>query len=218
MTWHRIKTFILFVVLPLTLSCEGCVRQQYSVTGTFPLSRTFTIDETGSFQGGDLITADDIRDALDIPQDACITSVDIQGISLKYKLLPDNAATSVTVSGFVEEIGGTGRTFAFEDYLLPMPVGYVQQAIVTGLLATGISAIQERIEGFLTGLGSQAFVVGVVGDASPAGSRVNIDLTLTIRGSFQYAFCIDVFDFMAEGPECTLPENLPDECPDIGSP
>jgi len=28
MTWQRIKMFILFVLLPITLSCDGCVRQQ----------------------------------------------------------------------------------------------------------------------------------------------------------------------------------------------
>jgi len=195
---------ILLICLPLFSSCE---KRILSFPATFSRTEIFTLDEAGgAFSESSTITADDIRNALDLPDDADITSVNIEALSASVELLEANEASTITVSGSIDEIGGS-QDFMFQNYVIPLDgiIGLNTPFIgVNPLIAAGISKLKTKIESFLLGLGSQqSFDVAVSGTSSPGGARVAVQLYLKIQMSMEYKICVDVAkDFVEGGEKC----------------
>jgi len=206
MTINRLKKVILFVVLPLFMSCSACENKLFHFSVPFPVPHTFNIDDTdGTFSEVTTVTANDILDALDLPSEdeICIKSVSIRGISLKPVVGADNGASSVTVSGQVSEDGSL--LHAFQNYPLPLPTGLATEFVVDQLIEAGINRIRGKIEGFILGLDSQSFNIVFSGDSSPAGSRIQVDITLSIQGTIEYDQCVEVWDFLSISEDCPDP-------------
>jgi len=194
---------ILLICVPLM---SGCEKRILSFPAPLDKTEVFTLDEIGgAFSEFSTISANDIRNAIDIPDDADITSVVVEALSIRVEVLEANQASSVTVSGSVDEIGGP-RDYMFQNYVIPLDglIGVDTPFIgVNPLLAAGITKLKNKIQSFLLGLDSESFNVTVSGTSSPGGSRVAVRLHLQIKMAMEYKICVDVAkDFVEGGEPC----------------
>jgi hypothetical protein len=112
----RIAIATILFTLPLLLSCES--RLFHFV---FDLNKTsvFQVDETGSFSMQEYISAAEILNEIDLPEDARITGVDVEALSLRVVVKPGNQAQEVVVSGSITPLGG-GKQFLFQNKSLTL--------------------------------------------------------------------------------------------------
>jgi hypothetical protein len=199
---RKMALFVLLISLALFSSCEKKL-----IEFTIDLNRTsvFTLDETsGAFDESETITASDIRGALDIPDDAEITDVDIEALSVSVVVREENEATSLRVNGSYVDQLGQGRMY--ENYLIPLEgtVGVNTPFIgINNLLSEGISRLRGKIEAFIQNLDNQSFQIRVWGNSEPPGVRVSLDLHLRVKMTIKYKECVEVFKgLMDEGEDC----------------
>jgi len=194
---------ILLICVPLMSSCE---KRMLSFPAPLDKTEVFTLDETGgAFSEFSTISANDIRNAIDIPDDADISSVVVEALAIRVEVLEANEASNLTVSGSIDEIGGA-RDYMFENYVIPIEglVGVDTPFIgVNPLIAAGITKLKNKVQSFLLGLDNESFNISVSGNASPEGSRVALRLHLQIKMAMEYKLCVDVAkDFVEGGEPC----------------
>ncbi|MFQ6104838.1 MAG: hypothetical protein ACE5OP_11180 [Candidatus Glassbacteria bacterium] len=199
------KTTVMIVLASLLLF-GSCEKKMFEFTGGINQTKIFTLDEiSGNFSESKTITAAEILDNLDVPSDARIKTVNVEALSLRVTVREDNEASLLTVSGSVVEQGG--RSFLFQDYALPIEgaVGVDTPWVgLNALIATGISRLKGKLEGFIKGLDSQSFDISVSGASSPPGQRVALDLHLRVKITITYDQCVDVLKGAVGGRDCDI--------------
>ncbi len=189
------KLFILIFCIPLmALQCE---KRKFETVGTINVDETYEVDQTGHFTVVEDITSSQILDLFDIPEDAEITEVNLESVSIKVVVLGDNQATAVLVSG-AANLGETKPKF-FNNYVVPL-IGADKWYGVNSLIENGIKGIKDKLEGYLLGLDDKDFSIILEGDSSPTtGNRIHTQIILRITGTVKYFQCLEVPTFIVEG-------------------
>jgi len=195
----KTATMLLLLALPWITSCE---KQLFDFVITIDQSPSFEVDQTGAFEVWETITSGDLRDALDIPDDADITDVHIEALSLRIEAVEGvNQATALTVSGEVTDLIG-GRERMFDDFPVPLPTGFVSGLAVDQLIEQGISQLRTHLVNALVNDQDLAFDVYLEGDSNPPGQRIRLNIYLTIKATVNYSECLEVLELMSEGDAC----------------
>jgi hypothetical protein len=197
------KKKIIYVPLLALLLLTGCEKRLFHFIATIDQTPVFTFDSTGPFVQRVVITSDRVKAALDVPEDARITGVDIESLSLRVAVKPENRATALSVSGTIINANQT-RKKMFENY--PVVLAGVNTPFVglNSLIADGISELRGKLDGYVKNIDNTAFVIEVRGDSSPSsGQRVAIDLNLVVKATVKYDQCVEVPQLFSSGEECT---------------
>ncbi len=191
--------------LPLLalLMLTGCEKRLFHFVATINQSPTFTFDNTGPFVQSVVVTSDRIKAALDIPSDARITGVDIESLSLRVAVKPENRATAMSVTG-VTINANQQRKPMFQNYLVPLAGVNVPVIGLNALIEDGISELRGKLNGYVQNTDNTAFIIEVSGNSTPsAGQRVAIDLNLVVKATVKYDQCVEVPQLFSSGEDCT---------------
>ncbi len=162
----------------------------------------FTFDSTGPFVQRVVITSDRVKAALDVPEDARVTGIDIESLSLRVAVKPENRAPALNVSGTIIN-ANQARKKLFENK--PVVLAGVNTPFIglNSLIADGISELRGKLNGYVKDIDNAAFVIEMNGDTAPAGQRVAVDLHLVIKATVKYDQCVEVPQLFSSGEECT---------------
>jgi hypothetical protein len=191
------KLFILIFCIPLmALQCE---KRQFETVGTINVDETYEVDQTGHFVEVEEISRDQVLDLLDLPEDAEITEVNIESVSIKVVVLSDNQATAVIVEG-AADMGTTSKIEFFNNIIVPLVAVDDPWIGVNTLISNGVNAIKNKLEKIILGMDEDGFAVILEGDSSPtAGNRIHTQIILRITGTVKYVQCLEVPTFIVEG-------------------
>lgn len=188
------KLLFLVLCLPLMAWQMQCEKKKFPGVGTIKVDETFEVDQTGHFVEVEEISRDQVLDMLDLPDDAEITEVNIESLSIKVIVLSDNMASAVSVSGAADLGGKTPEIF--DDYIVPLVAPNSFFGINT-LISEGVNAIREKLEKIILGMDDNGFAVILEGDSSPTtGNRIHAQVILRITGTVKYYQCLTVPFFM----------------------
>ena len=71
------------------------------------------------------------------------------------------------------------------------------------LIATGVSKLRGKLEGYAKNTDSGSFFIEVSGISVPSGQRVLVDLHLRVKATVKYDQCVEVPQLFSSGEECT---------------
>lgn len=197
------KKIIACIPLLALLMLTSCEKRLFHFVATINQSPTFTFDNTGPFVQRVVITSDRIKAAIDVPSDARITGVDIESLSLRVTVKPENRASALSVTG-VTINANQQRKVMFQNYPVPLVGVNVPVIGLNSLIEDGISELRGKINGYVQNTDNTAFVIEVSGNSSPAsGQRVTIDLNLIVKASVKYDQCVEVPQLFSSGEKCT---------------
>lgn len=194
------KKIIACLPLLALLMLTGCEKRLFHFVATINQSPTFTFDSTGPFVQRVVITSDRINAAIDIPADARITGVDIESLSLKVAVKPENRATALSVTA-VTINANQQRKVMFQNYPLPLVGVNVPVIGLNALVEDGISELRGKINGYVQNTDNTAFIIEVSGNSG--GQRVAIDLNLIVKATVKYDQCVEVPQLFSSGEDCT---------------
>lgn len=196
----RLPIMVLILTAVLLASCES---KLFHFVVNFNRTFVYSIDESGPFEAEELVSADEIRSALTIPENARITSVDVEALSVKVVVRPENQVTNLLVTGKVVESPG-GKTSMFNNY--PIVLAGVDTPFIglNDLIATGIGRLKSKLEGFIMGLDEQSFAIELSGDSVPSGQILAIDVHLMVKATIKYEDCEDVLKGFMDGEDCDI--------------
>ncbi|MBN2201918.1 hypothetical protein JW777_08200 [bacterium] len=196
----RMLLFTVLIALPLV---TGCKKQLYHLTGTINVSELFDVnDPDGNYQAMQTIQSSDINAALDIPDNAVITGVEIETLYFNVLIQPDNRATSVRASAWVQQQGGAYIP-VFLNVNLPLANGILN---INSLEAPGIAILRAQLNAVVMHLASAGPVnvrVELIANQSP----VIADVELVVRGTVNYDACLEVPDWLSDGEKCDIDED-----------
>jgi hypothetical protein len=191
------------LILIIVLISSGCEYSKLQVPVDINVNKTFTVDQTGAYSESSQITYSEVFGALDIPSNATIDAVNIESISVKVVVLPNNRATAVKISGNLQL--GNSKPEVFKDYYAPLVGVNLEYVGLNSLIADGVSGLKTKIEGYLKSQDFSSFSINVNGNSSPTeGQRVNIQILLKITGTAKYTICA-YMPFFVGGENCTPP-------------
>lgn len=196
----KITACLLLLALPLL---SGCEKRLFHFIVTIDKTPTFAVDQTGAFDEAVVITSQDVLSALDIPEDARITSIDVEGLALKVVVKPGNQAARLKVSGEIYDVG-QNKSKMFENYPIVLAGVDVPFIGLNALIEAGISKLRSKLNGYVKNLDNSAFVIEVSGDSDPPGQRVVLDLQLKIKATVKYDQCVEVPQLFSSGEECDI--------------
>jgi hypothetical protein len=193
----RIAIATILFTLPLLASCES--RLFHFV---FDLNKTsvFGVDESGSFSMQEYISAEEILNEIDLPGDARITGVDVEALSLRVIVKPENEASNIVVSGSITPLGG-GKQFLFRNQSVSL-IGVDTLFGLNSLIEVGVSTLKNKLEGIILHLDPEGYNVGIEGSTDPGGSRVVVDIDLRVKATIKYDQCTEVLEGFMDGEKC----------------
>jgi len=192
----------LLLSVPLVMGCE---KMFYNFLISFPVSKTFEVDQPGSFGGNATYSVQDINDALDKPGDTEVpdNGISIESLSLRIETREGNAATGATVSGTVLNTETSQWDMVFSDFFIPIPdsVGEDTTVVILNLGNVGITTLRQQIEAIVTDdLAASSFQVDFEGDTEPSNQQIVAGITLVIKGTSEVEQCLNAF--MSSGESC----------------
>jgi len=199
----RVPTFVLAgllaLMVPGLLSCE---KQTFHFAVDVGYDEVWEIDATGDFETNPVVvTSNDIRGALDIPENGRITGVDIKALSLTIAKEGDNTATAVTLNGQIDDNVGS-LDYVFSDTTVPLVGLDVPFIGLNALVESGITKLRNRIRAYIDQTNTADFELWLEGSPTPADSRVHLTAHLVVDITVLYDECLDVPTGLTAGEKC----------------
>jgi hypothetical protein len=199
----RVPTFVLagllVLMVPGLLSCE---KQTFHFAVDVGYDEVWEIDATGDFETNPVVvTSNDIRGALDIPENGRITGVDIKALSLTIAKEGDNTATAVTLNGQIDDNVGS-LDYVFSDTTVPLVGLDVPFIGLNALVESGITKLRNRIRAYIDQTNTADFELWLEGSPTPADSRVHLTAHLVVDITVLYDECLDVPTGLTAGEKC----------------
>ncbi len=214
----RLTIILLFVALPLFTSCD---KRLFHFVVDFDEISIFQVDENGAFEMSEFVSADEIKNAVEVPSDGVITGVDIQQLEVWVELREGNEAGDLILSGEIIDLSG-GRDYMFRDYSVDISYPNAPFIGINSLISLGIIRLQGKIESYLLGLGDSGYYIRLSGRSEPQGQRIAVDIFLAARATVKYDQCLDVPSGFMGGDDCTIESGDTDSAvsapPRAGSP
>ena len=189
------------LILVIALMSSGCEWSKVQVPVDININKTFTVDQTGAYSQSVQVTYYEVMNGLNIPSTATVDEVNIESISVKVVVLPNNKATAVKISGKLQL--GSSSPEVFKDYSASLSAVNEWYGI-NALIDLGVQGLKSKLEGYLKSKDFSSFDINVNGNSSPTeGQRVNIQILLKISGTAKYTTCW-LLPFFAGGDKCNL--------------
>ncbi len=198
------KKLLLFCFAFTILFSSGCVNRLFKYTVTIEQSTQHTVDDPdGSFTTSAFISRTTVARALNLPEGARVTDLNIESLSLRVSVPNTNQATLATVSGVLGTSAGSSH-FLFRQQPIPLAGVNVPFIGLNSLIEDGIGKLKTELENFVKGLGSGSQVeVALSGVSTPAGSRVTVTIHLDIKATVKYERCEEVLEVLGDvGESC----------------
>ncbi len=191
----------LLIILVIPLLAMECQYRKFEFAPTINVEEAYIVEEAGPYSEEQIITREQVLDELDIPETAEIKEFNIEKISLKVGVLENNEASLILASGKLQL--GTQKPEVFKNFpisLVGVDVGWIG---LNDLIADGVGALKNKLEGYILGEDTAPFTIEVYGDSSPTGGqKVHVKLSLKITGSVKYEDCIETLSII--GDDCDL--------------
>jgi hypothetical protein len=187
---------LLLLTLPFL---SGCEKQVMHFVTTYSRDQVFEVDQTGQFVATGTITKDDVRGALDIPDDAEITDVQIESLSLRIVKHPDNAAMALSVSG---EFDNGVRHQLWNNKPVVLSGADVPLFGLNSLIAEGVASLRGQIQAYIQDLNAPTASFRLQGTCTPTASRMHLQIHLQVRATIKYIECVSVPRVMFDGNSC----------------
>lgn len=195
---------MLCCALMLLLS-SGCVNRLFKYTVTINQSTQHTVDDAdGVFVTSAFLSRTAVARALNLPEGARVTELNIESLALRVSVPSTNQAVSVTVTGTMQRSVSGSTHHLFRNQLIPL-VGVNTPVIgLNSLIEDGIETLRSELESFVKGLGSGTLVeIALAGTATPSGSRVTVTIHVEIKGTVKYERCEEVLEVLGDvGEPC----------------
>jgi hypothetical protein len=195
---------ILVILSLLAILNTSCEKRLFKFVLDLNEMKTFSIDHTGPFEIGRVVSREDVLAAADISKEANITDVRIQTIAISVTMREGNQADYLKLTAAVNDLG-SGKEQIFKDYSVQLTGKLGIQnpfSPVSFLLDRGINKIKSKISGYLERDDPFDYELILSGDSDPAGERIAADVRLKIVAVVEYEECIDVLAVTAGGEEC----------------
>jgi hypothetical protein len=199
----RVPTFVLagllVLMVPGLLSCE---KQTFHFTIDFSHDEIYEIDATGDFETDRLVvTSDDIRGALDIPETGRITAVVVKALSLTIAKEGDNTATEVVLSGRIDDHVGE-LDYVFSNQTVPLVGLDIPIIGLNALVESGITKLRNRFRDYIEQTNTTDLELWLEGSPTPAGARVHLTAHLIVDITVLYDECLEVPSGLTGGTTC----------------
>jgi hypothetical protein len=189
---------LITILLLGTLILSGCESKRVSLISDIKLYKTFDINVQDYFADNWIITPADVRDEIDIPEDATVESVSIEAVGAEIVVKDDDTAQGIILSGYIVMAGTKPVFFNEKSISLSDVNGFTG---INTLAAIGLATIKSKIEEYLkTGMGEPT-IIQLIAAGTPAGSKIHIELRLEITGTIKYHYCTDL-PFFFDLPKC----------------
>lgn len=195
------KKMAAFPLLLALMLLAGCNSWLFHLVATIDKTAVFPVDQTGGFEKFVTITSEDVLNALDLPDDARVTGVDIEGLSLRVILKPGNNASRLRLTGEVYDVA-QDKSKMFENYEVVI-AGADEFGGINDLIALGIGKLRGKLEGFIKKLDTTSFFIELSGDSVPPGQRVALNVELKIRATIKYDQCLPMPLGFTSDEECS---------------
>jgi hypothetical protein len=190
------------------LVCVGaaasCEPRRFDFTLQFDRVFPFTVNSSESLIAMSTLTRAGILGNLDIPENATVTGVQIQSVSLS--LSPQAANTTNTANVGLSYSTDGGPLQAFAGTILVNLADIVPYPL-NDLVANAVASIRSDVEAMLIdgpGAPNQISVAASVGSRSPSGSLMLANGVVNIKLTVQYNVCEEIPVALGIGPD--LPE------------
>jgi hypothetical protein len=185
--------------VPGLLSCE---KQTFHFTADVAYDQIFEINASGDFETDPVIvTSDDIRGALDIPETGRITGVEVKALSLTIAKEGDNTATAVVLSGRIDDNVGD-LDYVFSNTTVPLVGLDVPYIGLNALVESGITKLRNRIKAYIDRTNTADIELWLEGSPTPAGSQVHLTAHLVVDITVLYDECLSVPTGLTGGEKC----------------
>jgi hypothetical protein len=174
------------------------------MTGTLNIAESFAVnDADGNYQNIGTINPADVNAELDIPDNAVITSVEIETVYLTVHLQPSNQANYIQASASVRPQGGT-YVPVFTNISIPLVEGTHD---ITVLSTQAIAILKAQLQAVLMHVGTPGPIdVNLQLTATPTHASVIADIDLVVRGTVNYDTCVELPTWFSEGEDCNIAE------------
>lgn len=188
------------LLMIIALLSQACEYSELTTVGSINIDQTFNVDQTGPFSQSSTITYNQVLQNMDIPNNAVIDQVNIESISAKVIVLPDNVATAVSLSGKLQF--GNSNPEIFNDYPAVLAGADAPLAGLNALIDDGVQGLKTKIEDYVRGRDYSPFNFILNGNSSPIpGMRVHAQILIKIKGSVKYTSC-ELLPFLMGGDQC----------------
>ncbi len=187
------------------LFSSGCVNRLFKYTVTINQSTQHTVDDAdGVFVTGAFLNRTTVARALNLPEGARVTDLQIESLALRVSIPSTNQAFSVTVTGTMQRRAGGPTHHLFRNQIIPLAGVNTPLIGLNSLIEDGIENLRSELENFVKGLGSGTQVeIALAGNATPSGSRVTVTIHVEIKGTVQYERCEEVLEVLGDvGEPC----------------
>jgi len=185
------------------LMLAGCEKRLFHFVATINQTPIFNVDNTGAFKKSFQISSALVRSQLDVPEDARITQLDIESLSLRVVVKSGNQASRLLVSGTILDVNQQSERQMFKDFPIVLAGANFPGIGLNALIANGIGELRGKLDSYVKNLDNGSFFIEVTGDSNPPGQRVLVDLHLIIKATVKYDQCLEVPGPFAGGEECT---------------
>jgi hypothetical protein len=186
--------------LALAVTLVGCDGRVVPVTAEFDRGFGFTFDSSFGTSVQVTLTQSDILGSLDIPDGATVAFVDIQRVRLGVAENPRNEASTTRL-----RFSYQGEAFT-ED--LDITVADLEDEPVGALVASTLREVERDVRAILAGDPSapaEVTMAGEIFDIVAPGSRLVLDVTLSMKATVSYEFCEEIgLGPFGPNAECTV--------------
>lgn len=176
------RTKLIVVLSLILLVLGGCETRTFEYVTTVSKTMVYTVDQSGAFTETNMVSADELNDEFDLPEDAIIGDIFIEALTVAVEPLTDNEATAITMDGYAN-----GRLFV-DDLVTDMTAGDYEFTNMANLLASGVRAIGEDLAAYYRTGSPPTVEFRLEGDTHPeAGERIHIRIQIGMTLSLQYA-------------------------------
>lgn len=183
--------FIISILIFLT-SCEEKYIYLYP---SFKENTSVTLNSTGAFSEGGLISASEIKSAiddLDLEESGAIDAVSVEGLWLIVEKLSNNTAQTVNLNLDIEN-GAGGESKILDDFVLNISNERDTVNLPNELKEDGISEIKKQLSSIILDDDANDIQFNLTGTAESIESVVNIKVEIYVKGSVVFKQTIDSF-------------------------
>lgn len=198
------KKLLLYLCAFSTLFSSGCESRLFKYTATVDQTGQFVVDDgDGVYITSSFISRSSVARAFNLPEGSRVTDLKIESLSMSVTVSPSNAATSVTVNGYLGR-SATQTQLLFRG--VPVVLAGVNTPVIglNDIIAGKLGELQTELENFVKGVGAGQLVeLAISGTSTPAGSRIAFTINLHIKATVKYERCEEILKGMSDAPPCS---------------
>ncbi|MDN5217005.1 hypothetical protein QQ020_33350 [Fulvivirgaceae bacterium BMA12] len=196
-----IRYFLVVLLFPL-FSCE---KQRFEFQSDIKVTTTFSA-ETQFLNISDLMTRQELFDALDLRPEDQIKRINIESMEIGWQVTQENTAKTLSIRGFVKDFDDVRfRLFGDEEDPLRINIdGEEGKQVVNNLIDMGVNTLNANMATMLDPCNDDPFKDKfgylITASASPS-EKLRMDIVVKFNITVKFYRCLDTV-FLTGGDEC----------------